>query len=346
VFTLPTLGVAGTIRYRLIWPALALAEQGHDIEIVDLARPTAIFDATIAEADVFVFQRVTNITLLNLVRGLRARGRTVVVDMDDDLTCISPNNPAWTMLHPARSPNNNWQHARDACDAASLVTVSTPELQRRYGMARSRVLRNCIPARFLTVPRPDVPPVWGWGGSLHSHPEDLPLVGSAVAELQRQGHQFLIVGRPDGTGKALGLPANPAATGHVEFEDWAAAIARLRVGVAPLGATRFNTAKSWLKPLEYAAVGVPWVGSDRAEYRALHQLGIGQVVGDRSRDWVRAVRRLMTDDNAWLDASEACRALAARMTIEEHAWRWLETWEVAWGVDHGYRPTGAVSAVR
>lgn len=297
-----------------------------------------MYDATIADADVFVFQRVTSRTLLNLVVGLRQRGRTVVVDMDDDLSCITPKNAAWRGLHPRLSPDNNWQHAQSACDVASLVTVSTPELQRRYGVARSRVLRNCIPRHFLMVPRPAAAQVWGWAGSLHSHPDDLPIVGRSVVELTRQGHEFMVIGRPDGTGRALGLPADPPATGHVEFEDWAAAVAQLRVGVAPLGDTRFNAAKSWLKPLEYAAVGVPWVGSDRAEYRALAALGAGTVVGDRARDWTRAVRQLLTDSHAWEEASEACRALAARLTVEEHAWRWMETWEAAYNLDRGRLP--------
>lgn len=332
-------------HYRLIWPAEVLRDQGYDVDVV---RPgvasgiggTMVNDELVsvhidsgADADVFVFQRPTNQVLVELIRILRQRGRTVVIDMDDDLTCIHPKNAAFSMLHPKLSPRNNWQHAQEACRIASLVTVSTPELQRKYGTQRSRVLRNCIPARFLEIPRPDVELTWGWAGALHSHPDDLPLIGGAVAELNRLGYEFRIVGYTEGTGRALGLSSDPKGTGRVEFDDWASELSRLAVGVAPLTGTKFNVAKSHLKPLEYASLGVPWVGSDRAEYRALYNFGAGFVVGDRTRDWVRTVRRLLDDDALRTEASEACRAVAAQLTIEQHAWRWMETWEFARELD-------------
>lgn len=346
----------GCGHYRIIWPAQALRAQGHDVDIVPPGADPGLAGTVIgsrvmdlhiaphAEADVYVFQRPTHVLHLQLVQLLRAAGRTVVVDMDDDLTCISPKNAVFHMLNPAQSPHNNWRHATEACAAASLVTVSTVELQRRYGFARSRILRNCIPKAMLAVRGdPNAEPIWGWAGALGSHADDLPLLGAAVAALRRTGVGFMVVGPQEGTGRALGLSEDPPATGPVPIDQWAASIARLRVGAAPLGDTRFNRAKSWLKPLEYAAVGVPWVGSNLAEYRELAQLGAGQLVGQRARDWTAAVRRLMTDDAAWVEASQRCRAVAARVTIEEHAWRWWETWEAARQLDLG-RPASIAAA--
>jgi glycosyltransferase involved in cell wall biosynthesis len=292
-----------------------------------------------AQADVYVFQRPTQLVLVDLIRLLRERGKTVVVDMDDDLTCIHPKNAAFKMLHPSR-PDNNWQHAQTCARTASLVTVSTDELQRRYGMRTSRVLRNCVPRKFFSLePDPEQEPRWGWAGALHSHPDDLPIIGGAVIELARRGHQFLVVGYPDGTGRALSLPVDPEATGRVEFQEWGQALTKLNVGVAPLANTRFNKAKSWLKPLEYAACGVPWVASGRDEYLELQRFGdAGLVVGDRTRDWVRTVEKLMSDEAYRLEHREACRAAAAKCVIEDHAWRWMETWETAWRLDHGEIP--------
>lgn len=342
----------GCGHYRLIWPSEVLRGLGYDVEIVKPGDQSGLSGTVInghlsdvkfgSDADVFVFQRCTNRILVELIDLLRRNGKTVVVDMDDDLTCIHPKNAAFHMLHPRRSPDNNWHHATEACRLASLVTVSTPELQRRYGVDRSRVLRNCVPREFLTLPlRTHVEPTWGWAGALHSHPDDLPIIGGAVQQLKTRGYPFRIVGYTEGTGRALGLRDDPPGTGRVEFQHWATALSGLAVGVAPLANTRFNMAKSWLKCLEYAAVGVPWVGSDRAEYQELHRLGAGFIVGDRTRDWVRVVQRLLDDESLRLEAGEACRSIAAQATIEEHAWRWMETWEAAYQLDHGRVPTAS-----
>jgi glycosyltransferase involved in cell wall biosynthesis len=330
----------GCGSYRLIWPAEVLSAQGYDVHIIRPGESSGLHGQWVGgklkdvvvdnDADVFVFQRVTSKPLSQLVAHLVSEGKTVVVDMDDDLTAIHPDNPAFKMLHPKASPHNNWQHATNACKVATLVTVSTDELQRRYGRARSRVLRNCVPRAFIDLPRREpIERTWGWAGAVHSHPTDLPLIAGAVQTLRPS---YLTVGYPEGTGKALGLPEDPPATGRVEFIDWSRALQMLSVGVAPLADTRFNGAKSWLKPLEYAAVGVPWVASDRVEYRRLWALekDAGFLVGDRTRDWVRPLRRLLEDDSLRAEMSEAARSLAAQLTIEEHAWRWMETWQVAY----------------
>lgn len=342
----------GCGHYRLIWPAEALQNEGYDVTILRPGEESQMAGVAVGEkltdvlltadsdVDVYVFQRPTNFVLTDLIRILREKGKTVVVDMDDDLACIHPKNAAFQMLHPKYSPRNNWEHARQACRNASLVTCSTPHLLGRYGAAsNNRVLRNCIPRSFLDVPRAeDVEPVWGWAGALHSHPDDLPIIGAAVKELDRRGHEFRIIGYTDGTGRALGLPEDPKGTGRVPFENWAIALSGLHVGVAPLANSKFNRSKSWLKPLEYAAVGVPWVGSDRGEYGELQRIGGGFLVGDRTRDWVQVVHRLMTDDDLWSETSEAVRDVAAQCTIEEHAWRWMETWQAAYDLDHGRKP--------
>lgn len=332
----------GCGHYRLTWPARALQDQGYDVDIIMPGESSGLHGIWVGDkldainvkndADIFVFQRVTNIALLQLIEHLIARGKTVVVDMDDDLSNIHPDNLAFKLLHPRTSPHNNWQHATKACQIATLVTVSTPMLQQRYGTHRSRVLRNCVPQAFIDLPfREPEEPTWGWAGAVHSHPDDLPMIAGAVQSLR---DSYLTVGYPEGTGKALGLTEDPPATGRIEFPDWSRALQSLSIGVAPLTDTKFNAGKSWLKPLEYAAVGIPWIASDRQEYRELWAAGgeTGFIVGDRTKDWVRTLKRLLNDNELRREAGQQCRAVAAKFTIEQHAWSWMETWETAWKI--------------
>lgn len=331
------------------------------------------------DADVLVFQRPSYPQLVKSIPHYLAAGIAVVVDVDDDLSHIDPSNPAWTALHPdpkfhalpvwlqdeikaaayrasvpvprmfefwkAKRPPHSWQMVKEAARLATVVTVSTPVLAQRYGRGdNAMVIENCIPKVFLDCPRVDTD-VIGWAGSVHSHPGDLKAMGGAVADVVREGARFMVVGdttlRDDDDSAArrdLGLD-KVERTGPIEFKLWAAAVAQIGVGVAPLQDNRFNEAKSWLKPLEYSAVGVPWVASDRNEYRRLAEKGAGRIARKRT-DWVKHLRALVRDESLRRDESAAVRALAETLTIEAHAWRYATAWEEALTRVRSRRPVG------
>lgn len=329
----------GCGNYRMVWPARSVqhAAGGQlDITVVPPGQGAGLSAAMLGEkvvstnlpegTDLVVFQRPSNAHIAAAIPMIREQGAAVVVDIDDDLACIHPSNPAFTALHPKYNPKNNWRHTEAACKASDLVTVSTPELAKRYGgRFGNRVLPNYVPREFLSVPRIDSETV-GWAGSTHSHPDDLQVTGNAFARLGLEySERFRVVGPGMGVRQALGLLCEPVAAGKVEFEDWPTAVAQLGVGLAPLSDTRFNAAKSWLKPLEYSAVGVPWVASDRVEYTRLHKLGAG-LLARKPKEWEATIRRLCSDAGLRAELSGQGRTVAAGLTIQEHAWKWAETW--------------------
>lgn len=341
----------GCGHYRMIWPAAVLASQGHDVRIVSpkqrgshlQARTDAngrIVDVGYPpDADIIVLQRITHVHLIRAIELMRERGVAVVIDMDDDLAAIPTENPAFGAMHPkfGVSRDHSWLNTQRACEAASLVTVSTDALLARYAPhGRGRVLRNCVPAGYLEIPHEDSDVV-GWGGSVHSHPNDLQVTGSALAQLTREGVKLRIVGPPEGVAAALRLDGDDSfeSTGPRQLlGEWPAALAELGVGIAPLADTRFNVSKSWLKPLEKAAVGVPCVMSPRAEYARICDLGIG-VLARKPKDWLREVRRLATDGVLRRELSARGREVAGMLTVEGNAWRWLEAWTDALAVERG-----------
>jgi hypothetical protein len=332
----------GCGQYRLIKPALALKAQGHDITIVWPSKRAGIagyinehgaavqVDAP-PDADVIVMQRLTYRPIATAVPLLRAQGIAVVVDMDDDLGSIHPSNPAYQQYHPHRgSPWHSWHHAADACQDATMVTTASNALQRVYaGHGRGVVLPNCIPESYLETERQDSTTI-GWGGWVGTHPDDLQTVGMSISRLTRDGHRFRVVGPRDGVRAALWLDEEPEATGTVDMRAWPHALATLGVGIAPLADTKFNASKSFLKILEYSAVGVPWVASPRAEYRRFHSLGQAGFLADKPRQWQARLRDLATNTALRREMSDAGRALAAQHTIEGNAWRWLEAWDEAY----------------
>jgi glycosyltransferase involved in cell wall biosynthesis len=334
--------------YRLIWPSLALKLQGHNIKIVNPDDPDLQFHAAMkgdqmvdvklpADADVIVLQRTTHRYLVDAVRLMRERGVTVVIDVDDDLTCIDHRNPAWTHLHPDMGhPEHNWQTLTEICRIASYVTVSTPALLKTYAAhGRGHVIHNYVP-RFFTDVQRQSSDVIGWGGSIHSHPGDLQMLGQTIQRLQRTGNRFTVVGSDEGLAEVVGeaVAERVETTGVIDFHKWSEGLAQLGVGVAPLADTKFNKAKSWLKPLEYAACGVVPVVSPRAEYRRfVATYGIGYLA-DGPSDWYRFTKKL-ADDELTREGlvGENRRLVREHLTIEGNAWRWAEAWAEARKID-------------
>lgn len=248
----------GCGHYRLIWVCEVLRAQGHDVRTIIPKDRTSdvglngmqdaagnLVSVTIPEdADVMVFQRVTLGQLAQAIPMIRAKGVAVVVDIDDDLTSAHPANQAWQMMHPKWGrPGHSWHNHSAACRDATMVTVSTPALLRVYGQhGRGRVLENCVPERYLSVPHEDSDVV-GWGGVVASHPEDLQVVGQGVARHVRAGGRFRHIGEAGGVRDALGLDQDPDCAGYVDLEKWPAALATLGVGLAPLADSRFNQSK-------------------------------------------------------------------------------------------------------
>ena len=326
--------VYGCGSFRMRWPGGACATAGHDVHVVEpkdrrlraVVEHGRVVDVLDVEADVVVLQRVTHAYMAQAIGVMRAKGITVVVDVDDDLSSIHPSNPAWAVHRPGAGPHS-WHNLALACRTASLVTVSTPALLDVYARhGRGHVLPNYLPDMYYGLPRTDSDTV-GWPGSFHSHPNDPETVGGAIARLVDDGAEFVMRGDSSGAGRAFGLAADPPG-GSVPIEGWPGAVAELGIGIAPLADTKFNAAKSWLKPLEMSSVGVPWVASPRAEYRRLHELGAG-VLADRPRTWYRELKRLRESAALRAELSEAGRAVAARLRLRDNAWRWMDAWERA-----------------
>lgn len=341
--------------YRLIWPAETLARKGADVVVVHPRQRDQLLQARVdpagrvvsvrlpQDADVVVFQRVTHRYLTEAIPLIRNEGIAVVIDMDDDLTCIHPANPAFHMLHPTNPVNaqHSWQNTLTACDAATLVTVSTPALRVRYGRRTpAHVLFNAVPECFLKIEHADSDVV-GWAGSVHSHPTDLQVMGPVVAQLLQTGHRFLVAGPEQGVHTALAISPTLAieSTGVIkDIRAWPLAVNAIGIGVAPLAESKFNAAKSWLKPLEYAAVGVPCIVSPRAEYSRLAKQGVGELAKNPG-EWRRKLQYLIKNDLARRELAERGRLAAEKHTIEGNAWRWLEAWQSALDLQRNGRLT-------
>lgn len=331
--------------YRLIWPTVALTEQGADVQMVlpndpvgwqvcgqfwtDDRGRSELLDVVLPEADVVVLQRPLQDLYALAIPMLQAKGIKVVVEIDDDFDAISRRNVSWKFAQPSYSATVNRNHLRRACELADLVTVTTPALARRYAPhGRVAIIPNHVPKRYLDVPRPGPrDDVWvGWSGSVETHPDDLQVCGSGVADaITATGARFGVVGTGKGVRQRLGLKDPVAAVGWVPIDRYPEAMAQFDVGIVPLEPSAFNEAKSALKMLEFAAVGVPAVVSPTTDNLRMIEQGIG-MVADKPRAWKGQVSALVRDEARRLEMAERGRQVAARWTIEGNCDRWWDAW--------------------
>lgn len=350
VLTYPA-DTAGCGSYRIIWPAEALNAQGMKVDIAPpghdrrlqahLTKPDGQGRMHVAhvvdpQADIVVFQRPLSRMFYEAMVQMKGAGIRIVIELDDDFKAVSPRNSAFRAVHPAHSPDSNWTWLERALKVCDLVVASSESIARRYAPKHTPrvVIPNFVPEAYLGIERPDHgdEPWLGWAGSgLSTHPDDMQVVRGAVAEAMRRTGtgSFRMVGRGDGAAHALGLDEEQVlATGWVPPDRYAEFVARFDVSMAPLETSTFNDGKSWLKPLELAAVGVPCVMSPAAEYRRLlDEHGIG-VIASKPAQWRHHLTALLSDHDARRAESERLREVVRthQLTIEANAKLWWDAW--------------------
>lgn len=343
--------------YRLLEPCRVISESTTDIEIelvmdaedegaleVDQHGKignTHVVGVRDPECDVLVFQRPASRILAEVIPYVQRHGTAVVVEFDDDFETLDPKNSAWRAYQPHLNPEQNHVWAKLCSQLADYVTVSTPRLLKRYGKrGMHALLPNYVPASYLDVePDPELARdyvIMGWAGNSRTHPGDLEMMGNAPFHAGASSSRtsgFRAIGT-EGILERCGF-AGPDEVWGVELmmgvpiAEYPTLLASLDVGLSPLADTRFNGSKSWLKGLEMAALGVPFVASPTQQYRELASLGAGDLVSTTTASraaWTRAILKLVEDPVYRDRRAREGRAAAAGLTIEGHAEAWVQAW--------------------
>jgi glycosyltransferase involved in cell wall biosynthesis len=333
------------------WPGELAAAAGYDVTVFDpgpmhgvpvkvgldpLKRPSAVLTGDI-EFDVIVFQRPLNWRVQFAIQLLQHHGVRCVVEVDDDLGNVHAQHDAYAYVHPTHNPEANHTHLARACAVADAVVVTTPALARRYGQERAVIVENHIPRRYLDQvhePDPAGRIVIGWTGKVGSHAGDLNVLRGAMQQVLRNHPDAVmrVLGDNTGVDRVLGLDSTELVNG-VSLDEYPVEVARFDIGVAPLADTAFNRSKSWLKPLDYSACGVPFVCSATDEYQRYTGQGCG-FVADRARDWVRYLGQLIRSPSLRAEQAAAGREVAARWVMEDHIDRYVKAWAGVAGIRH------------
>ena len=325
---------AGRCGHRLIWPCEALAAQGAEVGVIRKDQPDEIDGLIERGADVIVMQRPMLRRFVESIPRVQAHGVAVVVDIDDDFTALHPGNAVWDVVHPLSgvAPGElGSQYLREACRLADMVTVTTPRLARVYGShGRVRIVPNHVPRSMLNVPQRGIErPVVGWTGAVATHPDDLQVTRGGVARaVEAAGATFHVVGPGDGVQERLSLAHPPSSTGWVPLHDYPREMAAIGVGIVPLELTAFNEAKSYLKLMEFAALGIPAVGSPTGPNSEFAPR-VGFPLASRGREWQRHVARFASSIELRADVGGKARQVMESETVEGNCGQWWDAWAAA-----------------
>lgn len=349
--------MSGCGDYRVRFPADAVTRRADELGVSVETTDHLDADATRTDTgirirtvdipggiDVVSFQRPLRAELAGAIAWLKARRPDIgiVVELDDDLAQVPTSNTAFLSTHPGHNPEENYKWLRQAISLADVLTVSTPPLAQNYGHSTETfVIRNAVPESMLQQParamsrRDDKTRVIGWAGYAGTHGGDLEVTGGALRDvIDGEKTVFRQNGPRDGVATALGLDEESVdATGWLNPTSlYRAALSELDIGIVPLADTRFNRAKSNLKMLEFAAAGVPVIGSMTPEHIELQRNGAPVwLVKERRQAWVRALRSMLAlDDDQLRILAENHREFVRRgHTMFHRAPQWADAWKMA-----------------
>lgn len=276
-------------------------------------------------------------------RRLSDRGdHRLIFDVDDAMW-----EPDWKPFKAAYTPHT-LERMYDNIRRAHVVTTPSPVIAEHIGKYNPNVwvCPNTVPETLLgqqmrNRPKPWIsrhraPYVVGYQGSpSHHHDWSLQVIGDFIRFLDVHGQWTLHFWGPD---EVPGWPVDRV--GHTpwmaEVPDYYRSLS-MDVGVGPLKWSPFNQAKSGLRAVEYAALGVPAILPDIEPYTDPRTPdGIGRVehgvtgllLGPRD-SWYDALRFLAEHHEERHAMGTAAKERAADWTTEANIGRWCTAWNSA-----------------
>ena len=269
--------------------------------------PEQWFREHINEFDLIFTDRETQEKSLKHIAAFKHynEGCRMIVDFDDDFTCV----PDWNYSHGNYNPGQEpYRAALQHMRLAEMTTVSTEALVERFRLKTHeiRYLPNYIdPTDWADLA---LDPSRGqddhlrvlYGGAA-SHYGDVTVIRSTLEELivkQPVKWRLICFGSlPEwlydlgqkAKGKVVALPWIP-------FKDYPQAIAwgGFDMGIAPLAAHPFNEAKSKIKWLEAGIQGIPLIVSKIGPYATIPP-GCAIRVANTHQEWSEALLSFLTD---------------------------------------------------
>lgn len=269
------------------------------------------------QADVIIFQRLETEWALTTFYAMRDQfPRTPILsEIDDDITDIASYNPASEHIRPGSNPT---KYALAQFRNSDALIVSTPYLKEVYSefCPHIYVVPNSIDVqKWDKAKRRNRSGIRiGWMGGA-SHAEDLRILESVIPRIveKNRGVKFVF--------NSSQLPEFLKGVRGVEVvEKWSpimkypAHIASLDfdIGLAPLRDNKFNRAKSNLRWLEFAALGIPCIASNVGHFKETVRHGEDGLLASSPDEFAIHIQSLISDSKRRRAMGRAAHARIVR----------------------------------
>lgn len=323
----------GCAWMRLVLPSRVVQQHGWDTGVgLPRVHPEkgigiAHEDGMLVGWDVSVFKLLMHETIPHLFNVMQKQGHRVIVDVDDAHFALHEENVAHHTTNPHANPESNRMYYEMGIRQADTVTVATEFLLEHYEKRCRdvRLIRNGLDTdRFTAVEHTDNPTI-GWVGATYWRSGDVEVLRDWLPGfMEDHGTPVIHAGHIPADGRHFGarvglqqvvtLPMQPV-------ELYPSLFAPIQIGLVPLNLVPFSEAKSYLKGLEYAASGIPFIASPTHEYRLLASEGIGRIASTPD-EWRDHVTELLDLDVRRAEAERQRALVQARYDISTKGEAW------------------------
>jgi len=286
--------------------------------------------------DIIVLKLVMLKRFVDHVTKARELGQKIVVDIDDHMEGLEETNLAYKTTHPDSNPDNNRDHYVAIIEQADALITSTPFLkdyyQKKYPDKPIFIVRNGIDIDRWGIKRKDHAgrlPTFGWVGATPWRSGDLETLKPFFGEFLKKKHLKF-----HHAGNVINAPSASSQIGIdkklCSFEPMKTMInvpelyRRMDVGIVPLRNVEFNHAKSYLKGLENAAAGIPFIASGGLpEYQLFADSGVGRIANTPD-EWIGHMEELLDPKVRLEERNKNFEIISEQFSMKQRGYDWDE----------------------
>lgn len=297
--------------YRCLQPALHLRSRQLINTITDFKVTTR---EHILQADIIIFQEAGSPQAMEAMNFAIANKKPVVVECDDFLHHVSPNNIAG---YGAWNTGTLFLHRFvQMMFKATAMIVATPQLAREYAPYNKNIF---VLPNFLNENKWDNPQTKkmdgylrvGWCGG-NAHGDDLKMIAKVIEKIIHEhkdkvkfetmgmlkgelGNTFNSLEEFGSVCPKCNYQGDSVTYAGESLDNYPLVLAShgWDIAVAPVINNSFGNCKSDLKLKEYSAVGYPIVASDVVPYREAKELGCDVLLAKNFNEWYNNLEELI-----------------------------------------------------
>jgi len=315
--------------YRCYLPMKQLKEHGWESGIV---WPE---EKAIHGWDIIVLKLIMLERFVDHVKRARELGQKIVVDIDDHMEGLEETNLAYKTTSPESNPNNNRDHYVAIMDQADALITSTPFLhdfyKAKYPEKPIFIVRNGIDLERWNMRKDHKGwlPTFGWVGATPWRSGDLETLNPFFGEFLKKKHLKFhhaghIINAPTASDQ-IGIEKHLCTTEPMKTMLGVPELYRkMDVGIVPLRDVPFNHAKSYLKGLENAAAGIPFIASGGLpEYQLFADSGVGRIANTPD-EWIGHLTELLNPKTRLEERTKNREIISEQFSMKQRGYDWDE----------------------